>query len=831
MSAPYSIKKAFSLWPVWLLAVLLVSVFWQAVVPPSASWVLSRREGDVSTLYYYWRGFGFGELSGGAVPLWNPYIFCGSPFAAYPESALFYPLNLIFLFLPLPAALNWSFLSHIFLLGVFQFFFLNYLGLKKWASFLGASVLMLSAPVVLHTYAGHLSNICTMAWLPLLFLLAEGLVRTRRLSRAVGLGCILGLQALAGHWQYVFYTIVWLAIFITVRLLFELKGEEKRRLRVLGGGGLCLIVAAGISAVQTLPALEVSRDSFRQALSYEWSAAFSLPPFNLLTFLHPAFLGDTVKSLYWGRYYFWEMCGYLGLVPLFLALGAVLFRRGRTTFLFAGLALGAAVLALGAYTPLFKFLYGYVPGFRYFRGSSKSLFFAAFFLSVLAARGADYLASAGVFGRRDGEGKKGAGKGVIVFAGVLLLLALAALLFSGTLGKEAPEWWRSLVERELLRGRHYDVVSPGEPLWWRELAGATLPDNYPLFVRRLVGETPFLSKSWGVFSSGLFRLGWYTLGFSLLLSAGVFFRRRILNPVRLLLLLLVLGELAFWARPYVVGFDSRTCLWGKEVEEFFNRRVEPFRYLSVDPADFNRGMISRFSSVLGYQADATRRYLEYINASQGNPLEPEELLPIITDYSPLLDLLNLKFFIGLPGTRLDHPGFEEALSTPERTIWASRNAAPRTLVSSRVKVVVSRQAVIRELARPGYRPEDFLVLEEEVPPPFGGVSGAVGLARLVEYGLGEAVVEAESSGPAFLLLNDTFSPGWKAYVDGEERKIYRANYLMRAVCLEGGEERVRFVYRPLSFTVGALVSLFALLCLIVSAVLALRRRRPGPGSA
>ena len=108
MGAPYSIKKILSLWPVWLLAALLVSVFWEAVIPPSASWVLSRPEGDVSTLYYYWRGFGFGELSGGTVPLWNPYIFCGSPFAAYPEAALFYPLNLIFTVFSLPAALNWS---------------------------------------------------------------------------------------------------------------------------------------------------------------------------------------------------------------------------------------------------------------------------------------------------------------------------------------------------------------------------------------------------------------------------------------------------------------------------------------------------------------------------------------------------------------------------------------------------------------------------------------------------------------------------------------------------------------------------------------------------
>ena len=118
-----------SLLPFLLLLILVAAVFHEAVLPPVSGWVLSRPEGDVGTLYYYWRAFGFSELGKGTLPLWNPLVLCGTPFAAYPESALFYPPNLAFLFLPVAAAINSSFLLHLLLLALFQYLFLRKLRL------------------------------------------------------------------------------------------------------------------------------------------------------------------------------------------------------------------------------------------------------------------------------------------------------------------------------------------------------------------------------------------------------------------------------------------------------------------------------------------------------------------------------------------------------------------------------------------------------------------------------------------------------------------------------------------------------------------------------
>jgi len=67
-------------------------------------------------------------------------------------------------------------------------------------------------------------------------------------------------------------------------------------------------------------------------------------------------------------------------------------------------------------------------------------------------------------------------------------------------------------------------------------------------------------------------------------------------------------------------------------------------------------------------------------------------------------------------------------------------------------------------------------------------------------------------GEGFLILSDVYYPGWKVYVDGIEEKIYRADYLLRAVHLPPGFHQVRFVYDPMSFKVGLWIILSTLFC-------------------
>jgi uncharacterized membrane protein YfhO len=85
-------------------------------------------------------------------------------------------------------------------------------------------------------------------------------------------------------------------------------------------------------------------------------------------------------------------------------------------------------------------------------------------------------------------------------------------------------------------------------------------------------------------------------------------------------------------------------------------------------------------------------------------------------------------------------------------------------------------------------------------------------------------IQAQSAAAGYLVLLDTFYPGWVATIDGQETSIYRANYLARAIFLPAGEHRVRFEYRPSSFKWGLWLLLLMAIIIIVTALSARRRK-------
>jgi|GEM_PF-6873036 len=83
--------------------------------------------------------------------------------------------------------------------------------------------------------------------------------------------------------------------------------------------------------------------------------------------------------------------------------------------------------------------------------------------------------------------------------------------------------------------------------------------------------------------------------------------------------------------------------------------------------------------------------------------------------------------------------------------------------------------------------------------------------------------QIETNKNGFLTVADTYYPGWHAYVDGKETKIYRANLMFRGIVLPKGNHTVEFKYIPHSFYLGLAVSAATSLCLTV--VFILKRKR------
>jgi hypothetical protein len=95
-------------------------------------------------------------------------------------------------------------------------------------------------------------------------------------------------------------------------------------------------------------------------------------------------------------------------------------------------------------------------------------------------------------------------------------------------------------------------------------------------------------------------------------------------------------------------------------------------------------------------------------------------------------------------------------------------------------------------------------------PPTGGLGPFAGTspvdATIVAEGTAALDLLADAPGGGFLVLTDPYHPGWRAFVDGEETPILRADYLFRAIALPPGSHEVRFAFAPPSLQRGAILS-------------------------
>jgi len=82
----------------------------------------------------------------------------------------------------------------------------------------------------------------------------------------------------------------------------------------------------------------------------------------------------------------------------------------------------------------------------------------------------------------------------------------------------------------------------------------------------------------------------------------------------------------------------------------------------------------------------------------------------------------------------------------------------------------------------------------------------------------EIILKVESNQPGLVFLSNNFFPGWKAYVDGRQTEIYRANYTFQAIVVDKGDHEVKLFYNPLSFRIGKFLS-FISFCLLLLLIL------------
>lgn len=342
-------------------------------------------------------------------PLWNPYIYCGSPQLANPSPGIFYFPNFLFVAFPYSAAL--ALIQFFHQLVAFACAYL----LSRMLRFSVAASSFVGLTVALSGYffslPANYTLPATFAWgLLALYGLAAIAQKRNRLAYVV-------LAILSVHWMLMagrpeIYVPVFIMfgflILLMVLNLFKLPGAEledselgtsvklSARIKVTYWQSLAIGLGILMSMTMLLPVYEWSKLSPRASgldlnQVFNWSCNWY--DFLCLAFSQP--LGDLQqpRTLFGGAvasragYYPFLPSAYIGPVVFTLVFFGLADKTFKYRFYAFGAALVAVLLSLGKYTPISAFLLKTLPFLSILRYPVKLLIFVILFLAILAGRG------------------------------------------------------------------------------------------------------------------------------------------------------------------------------------------------------------------------------------------------------------------------------------------------------------------------------------------------------------------------------------------------------------------------------------------------------------
>jgi hypothetical protein len=710
-------------------------------------------------------------LREGSLPLWNPYLDLGEPLLANPNNTVLHPSTLLFLVLPPFVALSLAVAGQLLLAAASTYLLLRRWGVRPVAALVAAVGLGLSGPLL--SLGSFLNAVSSAAPAPLALLAADLAARERRSVWPLLLGAVWALQAAGGEPVVALATAALSAGYL---LVMAAGGSWRERL----GAGLGSLLAAaawaaGLAALQLLPTLELLGSSGRgQGLGLEQVGAWSLDPRSLLEVAVPGLFGDpTVPGTpgYWGEALHHRGLPYLlslGVGTPLLVLAAVGAQApGRRHRYLLGAGLVSLVGALGRHTPLLALTVALAPWTAAARFPVKLFFVTDLCIAALAGLGLEALLT--------GQPRR-ALRPVLVAVGA----ALALVLVAAWVVPDPPD--PSRLVRPLL------------------VAGFGLAGTLALVMRLARRRDREVWPLWALV--GLTALA--------LLPA-----HRRLNPT---------APVEVWTRPEAVRVLEREG----DLQRIQRRSspVDPRAAAAPDPLP--RHLLA-WSSLhpnagiafgLAYGLNATSDGLDWPAARRLGAFAESLPYDLRWRLLGLARISHLLAFEPLPG--LEPVAELEVGADRPLLVLGNPLALPRAVVVGAARREDDLEQACRELARDGFDPRRTVVLSGV--DPGAGLSSASSTPHVVSATANRVELETGADGPGWLVLLDSFSPGWRATVDEQPVAIARADVAFRAVPIAAGSHRVVFRYRPRSVAVGVLASGLSLV-LAAAVLLASFRRR------
>lgn len=509
-----------------------------------------------------------------------------------------------------------------------------------------------------------------------------------------------------------------------------------------------------LAAPQILPAIEFYTQSLRSTL---FQSGGGIPLGYLPTILSPDFYGNPVTRNDWyGQYAEWN--GYLGVLPVLLAFYTIFRKKNRYVIFFLLTGIITFVFALS--TPVLDLLNNLHIPVLSTSAPNRIIVLFSFSFAVLSGFGLDFLL--------DDVGKKRY-KSMFLWLSIITVLFIciwSMILFKIGLPVDKISIARS---NTLLPTVFFVVLFGGSLLLFFKRIRVVL---IGIFILVVLFDMYRFANKWQAFDP----------------KALVFPNVAVTN---------------FY--PHIAGYERVFGNFGAEGSIYYH-----------------------LPSTEGYDPLYPRRYGQLITSLEdGKLVDAARSVVAFPKHglnSPkIVNLLNIAYIVHkksddmvgwtFPFWTYPDGQFVPIYKDSHHEVYKNTKVYPHAFIASKYSVATSDQGIIDALFKQNRDLRHEVILEEN-PGISQGDTEEEGSVEISSYQPNLIELVATSPSPAMLFLSDNYYPGWKAYVDGKETKIYRADYTFRSIVVPQGKHSVVFRYEPASFSVGVLAALFGSICML-----------------
>jgi len=190
----------------------------------------------------------------------------------------------------------------------------------------------------------------------------------------------------------------------------------------------------------------------------------------------------------------------------------------------------------------------------------------------------------------------------------------------------------------------------------------------------------------------------------------------------------------------------------------------------------------------------------------------------------LMNVFNVKYIVSAWKMRND--SLQLAGQSGAALLYVNSGVQPRAFIAHTARPAASFEDARSIFFSEKFNPTEEVILHEPLPAiAQDGEPG--GTAEIVSMRANKVILQTSTDANAYLVLSDTYYPGWTATVDGVETTIARANFCQRAILIPAGNHTVRFSFEPPSVRTGAAITGGALLLFLVGIFHDRIRRKAG----